>query len=64
LSILPDLLERLISTNPLWIGFAGAWFIITGVSAKAFKKAVMVDLIDKSEEAETDVALTEKAEKS
>jgi hypothetical protein len=39
LSLLPDLLERLISTNLPWIDFAAAWFIITGVSAKAFKKA-------------------------
>jgi len=39
LSLLPGLLGRLISTSPLWIGFAVAWFIITGALVKASRKA-------------------------
>ncbi len=39
LSLLPGLLGRLISTSPLWIGFAVAWFIITGALVKASRRA-------------------------
>jgi hypothetical protein len=39
-SLLPGLLERLISTKPLWIDFAEVWFTITGTSARAFKRLI------------------------